>query len=196
MDVKKLPVFAISKGEHGERVEKLGPLCVQDRMFAAVQKKAWMDNRVMSIWFEKVYEPYGHHMMGTRDFYWMTFCVTNLRSHWMRSIAIIHRCTWSRLSTQGCCSRPKLESTSYSKTNCRKLLLIGGVEGIRGWKLERRLPRRSVLMCYLGSRKLGMNYLLTRCRINSKDAATYLRNELNKTWTMNLKPKQLATVIY
>ena len=65
MDGTKLPLFVIFKGKQGGTVEKQLPSILPDGVFGCVQKKAWMDNNTMSIWYNKIYKPhianYGGH---------------------------------------------------------------------------------------------------------------------------------------
>ncbi len=40
------------------RIEDSLPDILPDGVIGCVQKKAWMDNRTMHLWYERVYEPY------------------------------------------------------------------------------------------------------------------------------------------
>jgi len=61
-DGTKLPLFVIFKGEPNARVEKWLNENTPPNIYACCQPKAWMDDRVMGIWFEKIWKPYiqGH----------------------------------------------------------------------------------------------------------------------------------------
>ena len=58
MDGTKLPLFVIFKGTPGGSVEKQLPTILPEGIFGCVQKKGWMDNRTMRIWYDKFYKPY------------------------------------------------------------------------------------------------------------------------------------------
>ena len=58
MDGTKLPLFVIFKGMPGGSVEKSLPSILPDGVIGCVQKKGWMDNRTMAIWYSNVYKPH------------------------------------------------------------------------------------------------------------------------------------------
>ena len=58
MDGSKLPLFVIFRGKPGGRVEKSLQEIVPDGIVGCVQRKGWMDNTTMNIWYNKVYRPY------------------------------------------------------------------------------------------------------------------------------------------
>ena len=57
MDGTKLPLFIICKGQPG-RIDSDLHILLPPGMHGCVQKKAWMDDRAMRIWFEKFWKPY------------------------------------------------------------------------------------------------------------------------------------------
>ena len=58
MDGTKLPLFVIFKGVPGGRVEKQLTAELPEGVVGCVQRKGWMDNRTMNIWYESVFKPY------------------------------------------------------------------------------------------------------------------------------------------
>lgn len=54
----RLPPFIIFRATPGATIERSLPSFLPDNIFGACQKNAWMDDRVMKIWFEKVWMPY------------------------------------------------------------------------------------------------------------------------------------------
>jgi len=57
-DGTKLPLFLIFKGAENGPIAKSLPDILPDGVFGCTQRKGWMDNRVMGIWYETVYRPY------------------------------------------------------------------------------------------------------------------------------------------
>ena len=58
MDGTKLPLFVIFKGVPGGHIERQLPRIVPKGIIGCVQKKGWMHNRIMRIWYEKIFKPY------------------------------------------------------------------------------------------------------------------------------------------
>ena len=58
MDGTKLPLFAIFKGTPGGSIDRQLPSILPGGIIGCVQSKAWMDDRTMAIWYNKVYKPY------------------------------------------------------------------------------------------------------------------------------------------
>ena len=58
VDSSKLPLFAIFKGKPGGSIEKKLPQIIPAGIVSCVQAKGWMDDRTMSIWYERVYKPH------------------------------------------------------------------------------------------------------------------------------------------
>ena len=58
MDATKLPLFVIFKGKPIGRIEKSLPEIVPQGLVGCVQRKGWMLNNAMAIWFNKVYRRY------------------------------------------------------------------------------------------------------------------------------------------
>ncbi len=54
IDGAYLPLFVIFKGKPEVTVEKQLPGTVPDGIVACVQRKAWMDDRTMRIWYDRV----------------------------------------------------------------------------------------------------------------------------------------------
>ena len=64
MDGTKLPLFLIFKGAPGGHIERLLDQILPNGMHGCAQKKAWMDERGMHLWFEKIWQPYVQHNDG------------------------------------------------------------------------------------------------------------------------------------
>ena len=58
MDGTKLPLFAIFKGVPGGSIDRQLPSILPTGVVGCVQAKAWMDDRTMEIWYNKIYKPY------------------------------------------------------------------------------------------------------------------------------------------
>lgn len=58
-DGTKLPLFIVFKGKSdGYIARRLQRTRLPEGIIAVVQENAWMDSRVLDVWFEKVYRPY------------------------------------------------------------------------------------------------------------------------------------------
>ena len=58
MDGAKLPLFVILKGLPGGRIEKSLTSELPEGLVGCVQRKGWMDNRTIDLWYERVFKPY------------------------------------------------------------------------------------------------------------------------------------------
>ena len=58
MDGTNLPLIVICKGVLGDHVERQLPGILPFGIIGCEQKKGWMDNRTMRIWFEKIFKPH------------------------------------------------------------------------------------------------------------------------------------------
>ena len=58
IDGSKFPLFVIFKGKPGGKIEKSLDVILPDGIVGCVQRKGWMENVTMDIWYNKVYRPY------------------------------------------------------------------------------------------------------------------------------------------
>ena len=73
MDGTKLPLFLIFKGMPRKQIERSLEHILPVGMHGCAQRKAWMDDRGMQIWYEKIWRPYlenynGNSMLLLDDF--------------------------------------------------------------------------------------------------------------------------------
>ena len=57
-DGSKLPLFAIFKGVPSGRIDKSLADVLPSGLSGCVQRKGWMDNRTMAMWYDSVFKPY------------------------------------------------------------------------------------------------------------------------------------------
>ena len=57
-DGTKRPLFVVSKAMPRGPVERALPSILPNGMYGCVQENGWVDQRVMQIWFEKIWQPY------------------------------------------------------------------------------------------------------------------------------------------
>ena len=57
-DGPKFPLFVTFEGAVNRRIANSLHQIMPDGMYGCTQPKAWMDNRVMQFWEEKVWKPY------------------------------------------------------------------------------------------------------------------------------------------
>ena len=53
-----MPLFVIFKDKPGGKIEKSLDEILPDGIVGCVQRKGWMDNVTMNIWYNTVYRPY------------------------------------------------------------------------------------------------------------------------------------------
>ena len=58
MDGTKLPLFIIFKGKPNGHIDNALKDILPAGVFGCVQKKAWMEDRAMHIWYDKIWKPY------------------------------------------------------------------------------------------------------------------------------------------
>ena len=61
----KLPLFIIFKAKPDKTIEKQIENILPDGMFGCCQENAWMDERCMNLWFEKIWLPYVQNKSAT-----------------------------------------------------------------------------------------------------------------------------------
>ncbi len=80
MDGSNLPLFFMFKGKPGGSVEKQLPYTIPQDIIGGLQAKGWMDDRTMSIWYERVNKPYISTCNGESELILDDFIYTNLNS--------------------------------------------------------------------------------------------------------------------
>ncbi len=78
MDRTKLPLFVILKGKPGGTVENQLSDTVPDGIVACVQRRAWMDDRTMRIWYDRVYKPHISNCLGQSGLLLDDFCLPQI----------------------------------------------------------------------------------------------------------------------